>query len=396
VRYAPSAEFRLVAACCAWPRSSKRSKEISAAAAAGIDWPHLLQVVDRHRVWGLVHDGLTVAGVALPAEAARMLSAAAEEVTRQNLRLAAEALNVQRSFAAERIPVVFLKGTALSLMAYRNLNVKMSFDIDVLVPPASVKDACRVLRADGFVRVAPAGDAEDDRFDGWIATASEATFRQATRGTLVDLHWHVADDRALSRRFTLWSANHSVEVSPDAQLCTLGDDDLFAFLCLHGAHHAWSRLKWLADLHAWVATKTPDEIARLYRAAMERGATRAAGQALWLCRTIFGLELPPPIANDLAADAAVNWLAQIALGAMGCDGRVAETQDRALGGLGILMSQFLLSPGPRNWFAVVRAHSIGYADYQRFALPRSFFFLYPVLRAPSWVWRHSKRLLANR
>jgi len=366
---------------------------IRAAAAAPIDWRCMVQVVERHRVSGLVHEGLTVAGVSVPAEAARTLAAAAEDVTRQNLKLAAEALEVQRSFAAAGIPVLFLKGTALSQLAYGNLNVKMSFDIDALVPPEWVKDACRVLRQGGYARMAPAGDAEDDRFDGWIATASEATFRHGSRRTLVDLHWHIADDRALSRRFTLWPASRSVEVSPGAQLCTLGDQDLFAFLCLHGAHHAWSRLKWLADLHAWIAGKGSDEIAGLYRGTAERGARRAAGQALLLCHAIFGLGLPCSVSDDLRADAASAWLARIALGAMGCDGRVAETQDRALGGLDILMSQFLLSPSVSSWLAVLRANSIGYADYRQFALPRNFFFLYPLLRGPSWIWRHSRRLL---
>lgn len=344
---------------------------------------------------GLVHDGLTRAGIALPSEAARTLAEAAEKITRENLKLAAEALGIERMLGAAGIPALFLKGTALSLLAYRNLNVKMSFDVDVLVPPGSVKDACGVLRRAGYVRVAPAGEEEDQRFEGWIATASEATFRHEARGTLIDLHWHVADDRAISRRFTLWPAR-SVEISSGAHLSTLSDEDLFAYLCLHGAHHAWSRLKWLADFHTWVAGKTPDDVARLYRAAAARGVRRAAAQALVLCHAIFGLALSPSVEDDIRADAASRWLSQIALGAMGCDGRVSETQDRALGGLEILMSQFLLSPGPRNWLAVISANSIGYGDYERFALPRRLFFLYPLLRTPSWIWRHSGRLLKHR
>ena len=395
MRYAPSAEFRLVAACCAWPRSPERTKKISAAAASSIDWQRLVQIVERHRVAGLVHDGLTVARVALRQDTAQTLADAAENVARHGLKLAAEALNVQRAFTAAGIPAVFLKGTTLSLLAYRNLTVKMSLDVDVLVPGESVKSACDALRGNGYVRVAPLGDTEDDRFDGWIATANEATFQHAARRTLVDLHWRLADDHSLTGRFTPLEARRAIEVSPGAALCTLGDEDLFTFLCLHGAHHAWSRLKWLADLHAWLAGKSDPEIARLYRAAATRGVERAAMQALLLCHAVFDLEFPASVLSDARGDVALDWLVQIALGAMGSNGRAAETQDRLLGGLDILFSQFLLSSSPRGWLAVVRASSIGYGDYRRFPLPRILFFLYPLLRAPSWIWRHSTRMLKN-
>jgi hypothetical protein len=38
----------------------------------------------------------------------------------------------------------------------------------------------------------------------------------------------------------------------------LGEDDPVAYLCMHGALHWWSRLKWLADVNALIATTPVD------------------------------------------------------------------------------------------------------------------------------------------
>ena len=51
-------ELLLVTACCRWPPSPEREAAVRDAAAARIDWELFPRVVARHRVEGLVHDGL--------------------------------------------------------------------------------------------------------------------------------------------------------------------------------------------------------------------------------------------------------------------------------------------------------------------------------------------------
>ena len=75
-------------------------------------------------------------------------------------------------------------------------------------------------------------------------------------------------------------------------LRTLGEEDLFAYLCMHGALHWWNRLKWLADVNALLASTPEDGVERLVRAAEARGAGRAAAQALLLCQRLLA-DAPP-------------------------------------------------------------------------------------------------------
>src|ERR1700679_3782477 len=54
-------EFFLAAACSRWPPSETRSNSIRAAAKAPVDWQRFLGIGDRHRIWGLAHQGLNEA-----------------------------------------------------------------------------------------------------------------------------------------------------------------------------------------------------------------------------------------------------------------------------------------------------------------------------------------------
>jgi len=117
-------EFRLAAACAMWPPSDRRTEAISAAIAGPFDWSRFLRVAARHRVIGLVHDGLT----------RRETGRQATALVRENLVMASEALRLQSLFNEANLPVIFLKGTSLASLAFGNLALCGSQDIDLLVP----------------------------------------------------------------------------------------------------------------------------------------------------------------------------------------------------------------------------------------------------------------------
>ena len=76
------------------------------------------------------------------------------------------------------------------------------------------------------------------------------------------------------------SPAQEVEIAPGIALPTLADEELFAYLAVHGASSAWFRLKWIADFAAILDARTGAEIERIYQKSQVLGAGRAAGQAL--------------------------------------------------------------------------------------------------------------------
>ena len=133
-----------------WPPSDRRTEAIRAAAAGPLDWARFLRVVRRHRVLGLVHDGLMRARPDVPPEVAREISAQAATLVRENLAMAAEAVRLQRLFDDAGLPVLFLKGASLAVLAYGNLGLRGGKDIDLLVSPETLP------RCDGAYRHVPA------------------------------------------------------------------------------------------------------------------------------------------------------------------------------------------------------------------------------------------------
>ena len=79
-------------------------------------------------------------------------------------------------------------------------------------------------------------------------------------------------------------------------LRTLGEEDLFAYLCMHGALHWWHRLKWLADINALLAPQESD-VERLIGAAKAGGRGEPRPR---LCCFASGF-LGPPSPTDLMA-----------------------------------------------------------------------------------------------
>jgi Uncharacterised nucleotidyltransferase len=166
----------------------------------------------------------------------------------------------------------------------------------------------------------------------------------------------------------------------------LAPDDLFAYLCVHGAHHFWSRLKWLADLNALLASSEAD-IAHLYCHAREIGAGPCAGQALLLCNRLLGLNLPSAIAREIHADKRCERLASLAMAEMTA-AHTAADRDRGIAGVvRVVRGQFLLGRGWAFYLAQCRLASAGVANVVRLPLPRPLHFVYPFLRLPLWLWR---------
>ncbi len=387
--------FSLVAKCSCRPLTPAGSEQIRALA-LGVDWEGVLRVVRRQRVAGLVHGALSAAGVSPPPPVGAELEAMVQAIARQNLRSVAEARRLQARFDEAGVPVAFLKGLCLGRLAYGSLQVKHARDIDILVPPALAESAWAILEGEGYGLAGKGRRSLGPQRRGAVVRyLGEVEMACRSRTVLLDLHWRLAENPALLRG-DVWASAKTVDLGGGARLRTLGDEDHFAYLCVHGAHHAWMRLKWLADLHAFVGRDGAPDLLQLHAYARARGAGLCAGQALLLCRHLLGLQLPAELEAELKADRRIRLLTRIALEAMvGRDG-ATELPDRPFGGALayiIYLSQWLLGRSAAFYGAQLWAFSLVPADVIACPLPWWAQGLYPLLRLPLWLGRVGKRFL---
>jgi hypothetical protein len=385
-----SPEFLLTAACCRSPLSEERAPAIRAAAQGIADWDRFLRVVQHHRVAMQVQQALSLAGIELPPAAASDIEILVKRRVHRGVKLAAQAVRLQNLLTAAGIPSIVLKGVALEQLAYGAVATKQTRDVDCLVLPEHAEAALALLEREGYTLSLPAVALSRMQRRALIRFGREVEVSAPRSNLRVDLQWRLADNPALLSGTDARAATQTVTLSEGASVRTLAPDDLFAYLCVHGAHHSWSRLKWLADLNALILSTNPD-IERLYRHAQKIGAGLCAAQGLLLCQGLLNLQLPTRLAEELGGNKRHQKLVANALDALTTPNLGSVVGIWAV--LRELRNQFLLGTGLPFYLSQCRLALVGVADIVRLPLPRPLHFIYPLVRVPLWLWRRAKLTL---
>lgn len=307
-----------------------------ARAAARLNWAHLLALAARHRVEGLAWDGVSQADVSVPADVAATWRRRAERSAAIQLRHSVTVAKLADRFAAAGIDVLFLKGAALAAIAYPRPVAKDSCDIDLLVQPVDIVRAASLLGSLGYRNSVPG---PDRALWQWHRRRKESVWLNPDTDVQIDLHSRLTDNPALIPAIGMSSARREVAVA-GRMISTLSDAPQFAYLCAHGASSAWFRLKWLADLHAFILANGAHCVDHWHAEAVLAGVGRTSVLALQLLRDWFDFDSP-------VAASRCGRLTEIALAL--CRDQLTnphEPTERRFGTLTIHLMQMLQGHGP--------------------------------------------------
>jgi hypothetical protein len=342
-------------------------------------------------VIGLVDEGLRYARSGVPPQIIDEIDAEATTLIRKNLAMAAEALRLQRLFNEANLTVLFVKGAALAELAFGNLGLRAGQDIDLLIPSETLPAVSALISRAGYRRFDPPPDISDEQLRLVMPLRKDFGFVHETTGVRIELHWRLFLNPHAMAEASIMEASRVVPLTGSEGLHTLGEEDLFAYLCMHGALHWWYRLKWLADINALLAPASEDKVERLMSAAEANGARQAATQALLLCQRLLETPLPNRLMMKLARTATVRWLEATALRAMTAGQGELEPREVRFGTTRGSLSTFLFQRSWRYWLAELNLLLTNQTDVLTMPLPGRLRFLYPILRLPLWVWRHTTK-----
>ncbi|RMB25716.1 putative nucleotidyltransferase-like protein [Sphingomonas sp. PP-F2F-G114-C0414] len=355
-----------------------------------LDGATLAAIAHRHQVVPLVVEALKRHGRPIsPALAARHDPLAP-------LRAAREAIRLRTLLLADGIEPIFLKGSALAMLAYGALARRQFSDIDLLVRPADARRAAALLENAGYrARSDTGGNPADTNLAGATLAnrvarlsplAKDMEVRHVDNGQIVELHWRMTDalhERpAQDREAVQW-----VELAPGAAVPTLATDALFAYICNHGAAHMWARLRWLADVAALLA-REPDGGDRLWHAAVARRQGRAAASAILLARRYFGTPVPPAFAAPVSLR--LRLLVALSRRVIEAGGGTTELARTHWRGWAEMTGKLLVvsSPGDLGGWCVRLLFSASDAEAER---SRFWFVLHPLQRIPKLLKRRRLR-----
>jgi hypothetical protein len=272
-------EFALVA-CCGWPRPDGRVADATRLILRQpIDWNLFLREASRHRLVPLAYRHLSAFPDCAPAQVLDALRRDFRRSAKRNLVITAEMLRVVDQLAVRGIRAVPIKGPLLSIAAFGDLAMRQFADIDILVHPRDVQHAKTMLTDGGYAieHVLSAGPEAE-----YIRSEHAFRFTRPDGDVLIELHWRLIDRRlACALDDEIWEHLQQTNFH-GRSLLTLREDDLFLYLCVHGAKHYWENIEWISCLAALLQRRPEWDWDSIVQRAVSMGARRVLQLALLL------------------------------------------------------------------------------------------------------------------
>jgi hypothetical protein len=188
----------------------------------------------------------------------------------------------------------------LAQQLYHQPFLREFLDLDILVPAEEVGQVIALLGLDGFEAQFRLTSRQLTRFQkNWC----EMALYNAARNILMEIHWRLfSSDYSFSPAAeTAWEATRQVFIA-QRPITTLSIENQLLFACLHQAKHNWSRLGWVMDLAALVKQSPHMNWKEVQHRAGHFGTARMIRVSLQLIQDLFGVPLPPAIAEWAALD----------------------------------------------------------------------------------------------
>jgi Uncharacterised nucleotidyltransferase/Transglutaminase-like superfamily len=292
-----SPEFDLVLACLRWPQEAADGERIQRLAQQPIRWPHVLEIVDHHKVVPLFCRNLdTFARGYMPDEQAAALRAGVVENAHNCLSCTAHLVALHRLFREQQIDLRIFKGIPLAMAAFQDPTLRDAGDIDLLVAEKDIFKAGEILEARGYVRFDPQARLTPRRLRSYMAHQKDFSYEHPATGMVIDLHWRLFRNSFLPANAGLKEVGEDWINLGSERIPTMPAQRLLLYLCVHGALDGWLRLKWLADIGALLHAMTPEQLTSAAAAAAEQQALPQFSAAILLCQDLLGYDSPLPAA----------------------------------------------------------------------------------------------------
>ncbi len=382
-------EFRLVAACSWVPGSDyavQQNHIIEAITNSALNWDEVASLVQRH---GVVGQFCTVMGkrgwISVPAETKVRLKNCRTRQAVRALGQVAELTRVGRLFSGAGIPLIPLKGVALSQELYGDPCVRSSCDLDILVKLEDVEKAEELLIHAGYRHELGFKNLPESQKRHIISTFHHHEYIHDARGVHIELHWR-SYLWSKEQVTALWDTGKS-STWLDAGLMQLSTEEEILFLDDHGARHGWPCLKWLSDIAMLMQNMTEDTWRSLYNRAAFFDLQRVVCQTAALLEWIYGIE-PPQVFRELSASkGVVQGLSVHAASQLLASGDDYASQANKFLGLRQAVRIKQLKPST-SLSALMKSVVVTHADFIELSLPDNLFWLYLPLRPYFWFKRH--------
>lgn len=349
-----------------------------------IDWELFLQLVEHHRCYPLIYNKLKQFDeILIPPHVMQILNNEYRKNTIKMLQLSGEMEQVDKLFQKNQIRALFLKGPAIAYELFGDISLRMSKDLDILVPEKDLDEIEILLLNIGYEKEELPTVLNEIKW-----RYRHIAYFHPQKKIQIEIHWRLNPRSMKEPTFEeLWERKQISSLTKHS-ISFLGKEDLFLYLIVHGARHGWFRLRWLKDIDQIVRNRV--DYKKFIQLAKKYGQKHLVGQALLLSKQLFNT----PLDKDVQGLTGKKCSAVLAKKAM------LYIQD---------MVQLHVNPKPRQLEKSYKSYIFSTnskrqklmfimlsfypnsLDEKTLKLPKNIHFLYFILRPFLLAWRRIKK-----
>ena len=300
-------ELELILRSARTVRSETNVEAIRAVVQSGLDWPHFLDAVEKHRVLPLVNDSLQgIEDSGIPGEVLETLRVRSKISRWRNNVYIEEIVRLNALLAARGIMVIHYKGPVTSAHVYGSPNLRSFSDLDFLVRHEDLNRALETLIEQGY-RLPANHDPEAMSFHQ--RELKEYALRKGP--ITLEPHWSIT-----ARRYPFevdyaefWQRATSVNLQ-GKELLTFSPDDLMLVLAVVGSKSKWERVQKVCDIAECARSSEHLDWMAIHGRAKAAGCERMLLLGLLLARELLDASLPEFLEARIRQDRATGVLAE--------------------------------------------------------------------------------------
>ena len=285
--------------------------------------------------------------------------------------------NILRLAKKHNIDIKILKGLPLAFRLYGDITKRHSGDIDLVIQPSDLDAIHLILTRVGFQ--CPLFEQLSDQQKQLYWRSCKDIAYIDNNGILIELHLRLTS-------LKIKSTDHYQQALFDG---STGGDNLvqleLIYLCWHGIHTLFHRLKWLTDIALYLELQPETSKQALIKVARELGALRQLNASWVLANRLFDTDVPQSVLTFYQQDAACRFLVSQSVRQL----NQPKTTSSLYSALKIWLCRAVLNSSKKENFkdlvSAFRPTSVDLAAMPY--LPHRMYFLYYLLRPALLIYR---------
>ncbi len=263
---------------------------------ATIDWAFILDQADKHRLFPVMYSTVKNARLQsfLPDFAMKKLTRRYFGIVGYNLGLCKKLMEVLALLNGRNIPALPVKGAVLSHMLYGDSALRVSMDMDILVPKRCVAPARDALLSSGFS--SRMGAITGKQFEQVLKYGREYEFLDQKNKYLLDLHWELGGPFRLFFDYGFCEDRMRTIRFQGRDVLVLSTEDTLLHLCVNGSCDIWQSMEQALCVAKLVERYPHLDWNTVTKLAEQKRCGRMLFTGLFLARDLFGISLPEKIA----------------------------------------------------------------------------------------------------